>query len=64
MDAKKYVLLREGKNNYVLEYNYNYIVGGICNIIFEWLEDGGTHSSIEMAIITEIFIMTNIKTLQ
>lgn len=62
--CKKICPIEGREDNYVLEYNYNYIVGGICNIIFEWLEDGGTHSSIEMAIITEIFIMTNIKTLQ
>ncbi len=49
---------------YITDHLYEYISGGICNLILEWAEEENSRSAIEMAIITEIFIMNSIKNLQ
>lgn len=54
----------ERNQKVVSDFAYEYIAGGICNLIFEWAEKNNSKSAIEMAIITEIFIMSNIKSLQ
>ena len=54
----------ERNQKYVTDHIYDYISGGMCSLILEWAEDENSRSAIEMAIITEIFIMNSIKNLQ
>ncbi len=54
----------ERNQKYVTDHIYDYISGGMCSLILEWAEDENSRSTIEMAIITEIFIMNSIKNLQ